>query len=123
MKFPDIIFVSMENWDEVWRRNQFICSKLARRYPDSKILFVGFPKDIIYHLRRGNFKEIYSAPTFRVPGFPNITVTRPLKYLPNHFNHWQRFNEYMIWMHVSKIAKDTGIIKPILWLNANTINP
>jgi hypothetical protein len=56
---PDLIFVAIfETWDEVWRRNQFICSKLAKRFPKSKILFVGQSRDIISILRAGGFKGL-----------------------------------------------------------------
>lgn len=42
----DLISVSLEDWDEVWRRNQFLCAGLARRFPDRKILFVGLARDV-----------------------------------------------------------------------------
>jgi hypothetical protein len=29
----DLIFVSLENWDEIWRRNQLVCAEWARRHP------------------------------------------------------------------------------------------
>ena len=35
-----LIFVFLEDWGEVWRRNQFLCAGLARRFPERKILFV-----------------------------------------------------------------------------------
>ena len=42
----DLIFVSLENWDDVWRRNQFVCAALAKRFPEMKILFVGLPRNV-----------------------------------------------------------------------------
>src|ERR1043165_9558299 len=69
----DLIFVSMEDWDDVWRRNQFVCAELARRYPQSKILFVGLAKDVSNRLRRGKFADLTARRTYTVPGYPNIT--------------------------------------------------
>ncbi len=55
---PDLIFVSLENWDDVWRRNQFLCAAYARRHPDARILFVGLPRDLSGLARRGRFAEM-----------------------------------------------------------------
>ncbi|MCW3055145.1 MAG: hypothetical protein JWN14_4315, partial [Chthonomonadales bacterium] len=49
----ELIFVSMENWDDVWRRNQFVCGRIAQRFPQSKILFVGTPRYVSNQIRRG----------------------------------------------------------------------
>ena len=41
----------MEDWDEVWRRNQFVCATLARRYPEMKVqlLLTDLPIDPLEH--------------------------------------------------------------------------
>jgi len=54
----DLIFVSLEDWDEVWRRNQFLCAALARRFPEMKILFVGLPRNVSHGLRHGKLAEL-----------------------------------------------------------------
>jgi len=44
-KRPDaLVFLSLEDWDDIWRRNQFVTAALARRHPKMKILFVGIPR-------------------------------------------------------------------------------
>ena len=109
MEFPDIVFISMEDWDEVWRRNQFICSKLAKRFPDSKILFVGLPK---YILRTQGM-------TFTPQDLSNITVTGAFKFLPNSIEWGRRFNELSFRIHARNLAEKIGIKNPILWINSH----
>lgn len=113
----DLIFVSLEDWDEVWRRNQFLCSGFARRFPDRKILFIAPARDVSNRLRRGRLSELRGKATWKVPGFANITVTQPLKLVPNSLSVGRRLNEAMARAHVRHAAQDTGIVNPILWLN------
>lgn len=113
----DVIFVSLENWDEIWRRNQFLCDVLAARFPQSRILFVGPPRDVSSSIRRGKLGELSTPATWTVPGRPNITVTRPLKWLPNSIPAGQRFNERCAVRYVRRVARDLGIRAPLLWLN------
>ena len=113
----DIIFVSLENWDEIWRRNQFLCDTLSRRFPDSKILFVAPPRDVSNSIRHGRFSELKVRATWTVPEHPNITVTRPLKCLPNSLALCRRLNEAMAVRHIRKVAADLGLSQPLLWLN------
>ena len=117
--FPgcDVIFVSLENWDEVWRRNQFLCDALATRFPASRILFVGPPRDVSSSLRRGQLGALATPGTWTVPEHPNITVTRPLKWLPNSLTAGQRCNERLAVRHVRRVARRLGLASPLLWLN------
>lgn len=115
----DLIFVSLENWDEVWRRNQFLCAGLARRFPDSKILFVGLTRDVTNDLRHGRLPALRLGDA-SVPGLPNITITRPLKLLPNTLGWGRRINEALFRAHVNRAALRLGIKCPLLWLNPQT---
>jgi GT2 family glycosyltransferase/glycosyltransferase involved in cell wall biosynthesis len=117
---PDLIFVSMENWDDVWRRNQFVCAELARRYPQMKILFVGLPKNVSHALRHGQLSELRRATTYRAPDFDSITITHPPKLFPDSIVLGRRLNELTFRRHVSRVARDLGIRSPILWLNPHS---
>ena len=119
-KFPDLIFVSLENWDEVWRRNQFLCDTLARRFPETKILFVGPARDVSNNLRRGRLRELrgtVAATTWTVPATPNVVVTRPLKLLPNSLAAGRWCNAGLLRQHVRRVARQLGLRAPVLWLN------
>ncbi|MGI4790070.1 MAG: glycosyltransferase [Janthinobacterium lividum] len=115
----DLIFVSMENWDDVWRRNQFLCAGLSRRFPDSKILFVGLPRNATNDLRHGRMPDLSAADT-TVPDLPGITLTRPLKLLPDTLGWGRRLNETLFRAHLRRAARRLGMQSPILWLNPHS---
>lgn len=113
----DLIFVSLENWDRVWRRNQFLCSGLAARHPNHKILFVGLARDISNGLRTGKLAALRTDTTFIVPERPNITVVRPLKLFPNTFLWGRRVNDALARAQVNRQARRLDLRSPLLWLN------
>ena len=41
----DLVVVSLERWDDVWRRNQHLVAGLLQRDPDLRVLFVEPPAD------------------------------------------------------------------------------
>lgn len=114
---PDLIFVSMEEWDTVWRRNQFVVAGLSRRYPAMKVLFVGLPRDLTNDIRHRRLSALGRPATWNVPDLPNITVTHPWKLLPNSSRLGRRFNERLARDHVRRVAQEVGLRDPILWLN------
>ncbi len=116
----DLVFVSMENWDNVWRRNQFVCAELATRYPASQILFVGLTRNVSHCIRKGRWKEITRAITYTAPGFRNITITHPLKFFPDTLAVGRAINRSSFCLHVSREAKRLGLKKPLLWLNPHS---
>lgn len=113
----DIIFVSLEDWDEVWRRNQFLCATLAQRYPDRKILFVGLAFNVSHHLLHGSVQKLRGPITWSVPGFPNITVTHPVKLFPDSWSFGRKINEWMARFQIRRLARRLGMKDAILWLN------
>ena len=48
----DLVVVSLEEWDAVWRRNQHLVSRLLRDDPDLRVLFVEPPADPVHAARR-----------------------------------------------------------------------
>ena len=116
----DLIFVSLEDWDEIWRRNQFLCAGLARRFPDRKLLFVGLPRDISHGLRRGRLGALRAAPIRSVPEYPNITLLHPLKAFPNTISWGRRANEALARRQIRRAAEALGITRPLLWLNPHS---
>ncbi len=116
-RMPDLIFVSLEDWDDIWRRNQFLCASLTRRFPHTKLLFVGTPWNLTYHIRHGSFGKLHRPLTRTLPAFPNITVTNPPKFLPETVSSGRAFNEFIARRHVARVARQLGIVNPLLWLN------
>jgi glycosyltransferase involved in cell wall biosynthesis len=113
----DLIFISMENWDAIWRRNQFLCAELGTRFPEMKILFVALPTDVSNCVRTGRIGEMFRRSTYKVEGFENITCTHPLKLFPNSIALGRRLNEAMFRRHVRRAAGRMGMGRPLLWIN------
>lgn len=113
----DLIFVSMENWDEIWRRNQFLCAGLARRFPERRILFVGVPRNVGRHLRKGSLTQLLKGLTRPIPGFPNITFTQPLRVGPERYRWGRKLNEALARRHIRSVSRQLGLTAPTLWLN------
>ncbi len=116
----DLIFVSLENWDDVWRRNQFICAELSRRHPDQKILFVGLPHNISHSLRRGQLTQVRADTPQPLTDFPNIFTFHPTKWWPNTLLWGRKTNELAFRRQVRCAAYQLGITKPLLWINAHS---
>ena len=58
----DVVVLSLEGWDQVWRRNQFFVRELLATRSDMKILFVEPPVDVPHTLRQ---KELPRRPGLR----------------------------------------------------------
>lgn len=119
----DLIFVSLENWDEIWRRNQFLCAAWARRFPDRRILFVGRQQLLPLHLKRGTLGRLLRRPSWPVAGLPNITATYIPKPLPNPVPGGRAINEATARAHIARQAKRAELRDPLLWINPNDMGP
>lgn len=115
-----LIFVSLENWDEIWRRNQFICAELARRNPQRTILFVGLARDVTNAIRRRRLSDLRGGSVVAPDGLPNLIATRPLKLLPNTLRLGRYLNDWLFRRHVRKMARRLNLVAPILWLNPHS---
>ena len=107
----------MENWEAVWRRMQPLCAEYARRYPQSKVLYVGLPRNVSHSLLRGRLRDVSGAMVGAVPDIPNLTVMRPLKLAPNTLASGLRFNEKIARMQIQLAIRRLGITDPILYIN------
>ena len=102
----DLLFVSLEPWDDIWRRNQFLVAGWARRFPQRRVLFVGPPR------RVGT-----RGPQFSPEGLPNVRVVRPPKLLPERLQVGRVVNRRAMRAYVKRAAAQWGLEKPLLWLN------
>ena len=118
----DTIFVSLENWDEVWRRNQFLVAEMARLAPNRTFLFVGLPTDVTHQMRRGNFgilrgaiagPGIITSPA----GLPNVRLLHAVKWLPNTLRLGRKINQWAERRQIQRAARQIGLQDPLLWLN------
>jgi teichuronic acid biosynthesis glycosyltransferase TuaH len=115
----ELIFFSLEDWDEVWRRNQFLCMGLARRRPQLRILFVAPERDASNALRTGRWGEFGAPPRRPVSEDGRILCFRPWKLLPNTLTWGRKFNEWLVRRQVRAEARRLGFRAPLLWINSH----
>src|SRR5437588_1021887 len=122
-EWADIVFVSLEDWDEIWRRNQAIVSRLARRFPAHRILWVERPVNVSYSLSRGRLGSVRAAmggSALRSPeGLPNVHVLKPVKWLPNRTAAARRLNERVEQTGIRRAMRELSISHPLLWINSH----
>lgn len=116
-----IVFVSLEPWDEVWRRNQFVCRELAER--GWELLFVEPAADWSAGLRRRDWSQFQRRPLWSPEDLPRIRVARPVKIAPRSMKVGRSLNARMMRFflddHVSKdVRKST-----VLWINDQSTVP
>lgn len=114
----ELVVCSLEEWDEVWRRNQFFVDGLLRRHPELRVLYVEPPADPLHDLRR---RRRLRAPRLRTLGEGGrLRAFRPLKPLPRAGGP---LADASLRLQTLTAAKLLGLLRPVLWLNDVTYAP
>ena len=108
---PQVVMISLEVWDHVWRRNQFVSRELALAGYD--VDFVGPPRDYSNAFRTGNFASLKSGNANPLAG---VRVSRPTKLLPNSVAIGRKINQTLATRHVLNLIMP-GSESPVLWIN------
>ena len=113
-----IVFVSLEPWDEIWRRNQFVCDGLLRKSVDTKILFVQPPFDNSYALRSRKLNKIRHSPSIVDGGYSGrLKLFTPTKWFPNSLPIGRALNEKQFLRQLKRISHNLGWTATHLWIN------
>jgi teichuronic acid biosynthesis glycosyltransferase TuaH len=113
-----VVFISLEPWDEVWRRNQFLCDGLLRKVADSKILFVQPPCDNSHALRSQKFTKIRSSPLLVSGGYGGrLRWLTPIKWFPKSLPAGRVWNEKQLSRQIKRAMLDLGWTATHLWIN------
>ncbi|WDH79476.1 glycosyltransferase [Microbacterium esteraromaticum] len=107
----DLVVVSLEAWDDVWRRNQYLVSGLLARDPELRVLFVEPPDDPLHALRGGSRPSFGHAPREVAD---RLWTFRPVKPLPRRVD---RGADARIARAVMRSAQRLGMSQPLLWIN------
>jgi glycosyltransferase involved in cell wall biosynthesis len=110
--------VSLEAWDEVWRRNQHVVSRLLRDDPGLRVLFVEPPADPVHAARRRSRPRLgtrlRSGPSLDGVPAGRLYLFQGTKALPRrvdpHVDH--RLAEQVV-----RAADELGFDDPLLWVN------
>jgi len=116
-----LVFISLETWDEVWRRNQFVCKELAKR--GWQILFVEPAADWSAGLRYRRWEQFESRPVWSPDELLNVHVVRPVKLFSKLSECGQRGNAWLWWKTVGAAIKRLNWSRPALWVNNQLMWP
>jgi glycosyltransferase involved in cell wall biosynthesis len=110
----DLIVVSLEPWDDVWRRNQHLVSRMLRADPGLRVLFVEPAADPLHDLvsrrrpRRGLSLRAVQGYDGRLLRF------RAVKPLPRRLD--KRADKRLA-IAIERAAASAGMANPVLWIN------
>lgn len=110
-----ILFISLEHWDNVWRRNQIICAQLLARHPQAEILWIGPPTDL-WNMQGIKSVNAPLGTIFRPAGKEmKLYALKPFKPLPNVVG--RKLNEYLFVQAVAAAIKKLRWKNYITWVN------
>jgi teichuronic acid biosynthesis glycosyltransferase TuaH len=113
-----IVFISLEPWDEIWRRNQFLCDGLLRRSDATQILFVQPPYDNSFAVRSRDFAKIQLSTSLLSGGYEGrLQLFTPTKWFPNSLPLGRKFNESSLTKQVTGALASLGWSATHLWIN------
>ncbi len=111
----DLVVVSLERWDDVWRRNQHLVDGLLRADPGLRILFVEPAADPLHDVlsrRRPHLGRALSD--IGRPAAGRLWAIAPVKWLPRRLD---RRTDERLAKTVVRAAKQLGMEQPRLWIN------
>lgn len=109
----DLVVVSLEPWDDVWRRNQYLVDGLLRADPALRVLFVEPAADPLHDLSaRRRPQRALSVRSVGDTG--RLWTMRPLKALPRRLD--RRADERLA-RRIARAAQRLGFHGPALWIN------
>jgi glycosyltransferase involved in cell wall biosynthesis len=109
----DLVVCSLEAWDDVWRRNQFLVWELLHRDPALRVLFVEPQVDVPYEFV--NRRRPGATGLRQVTADRRLWALRPRKLLP------RLLAPGLADLHLARTVKTTaarlGLRQPLLWVN------
>lgn len=121
MSAEGVVVLSLEAWDDLWRRNQYLVAELCRADPDLRVLFVEPAADPLHRLSRRALprpgRGLRPAPA--VPGVApgRIQLHQPTKWLPRRVDPSA---DDRLARSVVRATVRAGLRRPVLWVNDPT---
>lgn len=107
----DLVVISLERWDDIWRRNQHVISRLIAADPTLRVLFVEPPDDPVHALRSGGKPSFGQELT---EAGERLWTLRPVKWLPRRID--PKADERLARVTL-QAAHQLGMTAPLLWVN------
>ena len=110
----ELVVLSLEPWDEVWRRNQYLVDGLLRRDAATRVLFVEPPRDRLHDLIQGR-RLGRSAGLRTADGYDGrLMLLQPSKVLPRFVGGAA---DALMRREVTRAIVQARLRHPILWVN------
>lgn len=113
----DLVVMSLESWDNVWRRNQHLVAGLLRADPTLRVLFVEPARDPLHDVtcRRRPRWGTGLRPVV-LDGVPpgRLWAFQPTKLLPRR---WNRGGDVRSATRLRRLASHLGFEDVVLWVN------
>ena len=108
----DVVCCSLEAWDEVWRRNQFLVRELLGLRRRMRLLFVQPPSDALWSALHA--RPIGETGVRLVPRYERVATLTPRKWLPRGAF---RGVDDRLGRVVLSHALRMDLVNPVLWVN------
>ncbi len=116
----ELVVASLEPWDDVWRRNQFLVRELTAADPSLRVLWVDPAFDALHAFRSGAKRTRPFGRLVPLDGNPNVSLFQPTKFLPRRL--WPRTDAGLA-RQVRRAVDQLGFVGPTLWINDPAMTP
>ncbi|BCM93439.1 putative teichuronic acid biosynthesis glycosyltransferase TuaH [Abditibacteriota bacterium] len=116
----DIVFVSLEAWDEVWRRNQFLVAGFLQAGLAKRVLWVEPPRNLALWLigrLRGQKTILPRAGIAPIADMTGVFRFAPPQPLPNTLAPFRWVNERVERYSMKRALRQMNMARPLLWVN------
>ncbi|MFB8230009.1 glycosyltransferase [Cellulosimicrobium sp. NPDC055967] len=114
----DVVVLSLERWDDVWRRNQYLVAELCRTDPTARVLFVEPASDPLHRLSRRGVprpgRGLRAAPAVDGIAPGRVLLHEPTKWLPRKVDPRV---DVRLARSVERAVARAGLRRPVLWVN------
>jgi len=114
----DVVLVSLEPWDDVWRRNQHLAAGLLRRFPTARLLVVEPPADPLHDAARRarprGGRGLRPGPALDGVGAGRLWLLQQTKTWPRRVDGG---GDRRRARGVRRAAARAGLRRPVLWAN------
>lgn len=112
----DLVVLSLEAWDQVWRRNQYLVAGLLRADPTLRVLFVEPAADPLYKLASRSLprwgRGLRAVDLGGAIG--RLWAYQPTKLWPRRLD--SRVDQ-RLGLAITRAARRLGFERPVLWIN------